>query len=199
MPENSLDSLLPNSKLAKGAEDGSFLQPSLGDSVEQYQPGSFPIAALGLDIIQQRPSIPVDSVQRDQSNSIQVALEDSIRPISGISQANSNYDTSSNLYPNKLDGSNLLANGPTDQKVPNEPIIPPLLFQIIEKVCPSFVLPARACCQGSTQGVTKLPTNIPPNSAAKIFDLFKDMILTSTFVEECYPCTSLPKINSRSY
>ncbi|MCJ1462445.1 hypothetical protein MMC07_001046 [Pseudocyphellaria aurata] len=188
MPETFLDALLSESRLDEGAEDWIALQPSFVDSVEQYPPGSSPIAALGLDF-EQRPSTPAGSAQPDQSNSIQVAVEDSIRPISGISLSNPNYVTSSSID-SILGGSNLLANGPTKQKDRNEhnaPIVPPAPYRIIHGVCPSWVLPSRGCCKGAAWGSSELPPNIPPNSPFRITDLLRKLIITTIFVEGCEP------------
>ncbi|MCJ1422324.1 hypothetical protein MMC29_000204 [Sticta canariensis] len=162
VPDTTLDPLLLDIILAERPEDWNFGQKTPVDSFKQDQAGSFQIA--GLDAIQQDQTSPI---QQDQSGSFQIAAADAIRPVylhPGLEQIDPNGDeslyldpsddASSDLNPMETDGDDILAAKPNRPNTPKTPVAKP---RVKKKVCPSYILGARACCNGPEQSVTTVP------------------------------------------
>lgn len=203
MPEISLDPLLPDLFFAEAPEDWSFvqrdptdstqpvhsdsLQTAALDATQRDQPVSFQIPAVGR--VQQDQSgtfqVPaVNQIQQDQSGSFQVAAADRIEPVNPYFdplQIDSEDDASSYLAPMTTDDDNLLA------ATPKKPKTQVRVNAKKGKVCPSYVLPARACCDGPERLITGVNGLNP-------------LILGYTFVTRCYACRfSLPNVKSPSF
>lgn len=204
MLEASLDQSLLDLLLAEAPENWSFVQrdpaestqPVNSDSLrtaaleanQQDQPVSFQIPAM--DRVQQDQSVSfqvpaVNQIQQDQSGSFQVAAEDRIEPVnpySDLVQIDSEDVPSSYVAPMTTDDDYLLAATPKKPK----PINPKTQVRVKAKVCPSYVLPARACCNGPERLITGVKG-------------LSDLILGYTFVTRCYACRfSLPNAKSQS-
>lgn len=196
VPETSLDRSLLDLLLAEALENWSFVQRDPADSVnsdslqtaaldanQQDQPVSFQIPAVNR--VQQDQSGPfqvptVNQIQQDQSGSFQVAAADRIEPVNPYSdsvQIESEDDPSSYLAPMTTDDDYLLAATPKKPK----PKKPKTQVRLKAKVCPSYILPARACCSGPVRlitGVKGLGAVIPGG----------DLILGYTLVTHCFAC-----------